>query len=86
MSGRNIFRGPGWWSLNVGIYKNFRLPREGTSIQFRAEFYNLPNHSNLYADTASVDISSLDYVPALRGRTGVNAERRNIQFALKFIF
>ena len=86
MSGRNIFRGPGWWNLNMGIYKTFRLPKEGTSLQFRAEFYNLPNHSNLYADTASVDISSLDYVPALRGRTGVNADRRNIQFALKFIF
>ncbi len=86
MTGRNIFRGPGVWNLNLGIYKNFRLIKEGYALQFRAEFYNLPNHSNLYADVASADISSQPYIPALRGGTGTNAERRNIQFALKLIF
>lgn len=86
MSGRNIFRAPGFWEMNLGIYKNFKLPKEGYSLQFRAEAYNLFNHSNLLADTASADISAVDYIPALRGGTGSAAERRNIQFALKFIF
>ncbi|MBZ5495536.1 MAG: TonB-dependent receptor [Acidobacteriia bacterium] len=86
MSGRNIFRQPGAWDFNLGAYKNFKLPKEGTSLQFRAEMYNVFNHSNLYADITSVDISSNSYVPALKGLTGTAAERRNIQFALKFVF
>ncbi len=83
MSGRNIFRQPGNWNMTMGIYKNFRLKKEGYSLQFRSEFYNLFNHANLYADVASADISAANYVGALRGAAG---ERRNIQFALKFIF
>ncbi len=86
MSGRNIFRQPGNWNMTMGLYKNFKLKKEGYSLQFRAEFYNLFNHSNLYADTASTDISASTYVPALRGATGSFSERRNIQLALKFIF
>ncbi len=86
MAGRNIFRQPGAWDFNLGMYKSFKLPKEGTSIQFRAEMYNVFNHSNLYADVTSADISSNGYIPALKGLSGTAAERRNIQFALKFIF
>jgi hypothetical protein len=86
MSGRNIFRQPGVWNFNLGAYKNFKLWKEGTSLQFRAEFYNVFNHSNLYTDVGSADISSTDYIPALKGASGAASERRNIQFALKLIF
>jgi outer membrane receptor protein involved in Fe transport len=86
MTGRNVFRQPGAWDFNLGAYKSFKLPKEGTSIQFRAEFYNVFNHSNLYADVTSTDISSSTTVPALKGASGTASERRNIQFALKFIF
>jgi hypothetical protein len=83
MTGRNTFRQPGRWDFNLGLYKNFKLPREGTSLQFRSEFYNVFNHSNLYADIGSADISSTSYIGALYG---AGLERRNIQFALKFLF
>jgi hypothetical protein len=86
MSGRNIFRQPGAWNFNLGMYKSFKLPKEGTSIQFRAEMYNVFNHSNLYADITSVDMSSNLTIPAYYGAKGLAAERRNLQFALKFIF
>lgn len=86
MTGRNQFRQPGAWDFNLGAYKSFRLPKEGISLQFRAEMYNVFNHSNLYADVTSADISSNGYIPALKGLTGTAAERRNIQFALKFLF
>jgi len=86
MVGRNTFRQPGAWDFNLGAYKSFKLPKEGTSLQFRAELYNVFNHSNLYAVTSSADISSTAYIPALKGATGTVAERRNIQFALKFLF
>ncbi|MGA2264338.1 MAG: TonB-dependent receptor, partial [Acidobacteriota bacterium] len=83
MSGRNIFRAPGVWNVNLGLYKNFKLKKEGLGLQFRAEAYNLFNHANLYANVGAADISSTTYIPALKGAAG---ERRNVQFALKFIF
>ncbi len=86
MTGRNTFRQPGRWDFSVGIYKNFQLPKEGYQLQFRSEFYNILNHSNLYADVYYADISGDDYINAYRGAKGTSAERRNIQFALKFIF
>jgi hypothetical protein len=54
MTGRNVFRQPGWWDLNSGIYKTFRLT-EKYSLQFRTEFYNLFNHSNYYVQTGNLD-------------------------------
>jgi outer membrane receptor protein involved in Fe transport len=87
MSGRNIYRAPGLYNIDMGIYKNFALKGEQYKLQFRAEFYNLLNHANLYVNGGSADVSSYDYVPAYRGVTQNSGnERRNIQFALKFIF
>lgn len=43
--GRNALVGPGYTNFDFSIFKNFRL-REGVTLQFRAEFYNLPNHPN----------------------------------------
>ena len=79
MTQRNAFRGPGAWNLNTGIYKRFYLT-ERYQLQFRAELYNTFNHANLFAGVGETDISGQDYVPA--DRRG----RRNVQFALKFIF
>jgi hypothetical protein len=78
MSARNAFRGPGYWNLDAGVYKNFKI-LEQFDLQFRAEFYNFFNNSNLYvrADEAEVNTG---FVPAFR------SGRRNIQLALKFIF
>jgi outer membrane receptor protein involved in Fe transport len=80
MSRRNAFRRPGAYDVTLGVYKSFFLPKEGYKLQFRAEFYNLLNHANLYADGSSADISSQNYLPGYRDG------RRNIQFALKFTF
>jgi len=85
-SPRNLFRTPGIWSLDAGIFKSFRLPLEGHRLQFRAEFFNLFNHSNLYADAGTnLFAGSGDAVTAKRGITpGGVFERRNIQLALRY--
>src|SRR5262245_49844604 len=88
MTARNLFRGPGFWNLDTGIYKKFFLT-EKYQLQFRAEMYNTFNHANLYVNTNQTDISSFNYVPASRGIrpfVGALPERRNIQMALKLIF
>lgn len=53
MTRRNAFRQPGYWNMNFGIYKNFKLT-ERFNMQFRSEFYNLFNHSNYYVQTGPV--------------------------------
>jgi hypothetical protein len=86
MSRRNVFRGPGYYNFDLGIYKNFSM-KERYTLQFRAEFYNMLNHANLYVDGTTADISGSDTIFAMRGINNYNVEdRRNIQLALKFIF
>jgi len=86
MTGRNTFRGPGVWNLDVGLYKTTRIT-ERVSIQYRAEFFNAFNHSNLFVIGSQADVSGTNTIRVQRGsREGFIPERRNIQMALKIIF
>ncbi len=40
---RNVFRNPGYVSLDMGLYKTFKMPWENHSITFRWEVYNVTN-------------------------------------------
>lgn len=92
---RNAFRMPGYWNFDLGLYKNFQI-NERVRLQVRSEFFNLFNHSNLYANLNSNDLSSNGgFITAQRGvnstlspgvAPGAREERRNVQFALKLIF
>lgn len=79
MTERNGFRGPGYWNLDLALFKTIRV-REWGTLQLRAEGYNVFNHANLFVLGNQTDISRFGYVPAQR------SGRRNIQFALRFIF
>jgi len=79
MTKRDAFRGPGAWSWDMGIYKNFKLT-ETKRLQFRGEMYNMYNHANLYLISGSNDVYANSYIPAER------RGNRNVQLALKFIF
>jgi carboxypeptidase family protein len=99
--GRNVFRRPGSQFQNLAFIKNFTFPassrREGIKLQFRAEFYNFFNHSNLYfkSDTANVAVSSFNTstglsVPAVLASFGtperLPQEARQLVLAVKMIF
>jgi hypothetical protein len=43
--GRNAFRGPGFWNLDMGLTKQFSLT-ERFKLSFRSEFFNVFNHPN----------------------------------------
>ncbi|MBO0798697.1 MAG: TonB-dependent receptor, partial [Blastocatellia bacterium] len=79
MIGRNFFRGPGRWNLDMGLYKNFQLS-ERFKLQYRAEFYNMFNHANAYILGSLADVSSTSVITSQRDGN------RNIQMALKLIF
>jgi Carboxypeptidase regulatory-like domain len=40
---RNVLRGQGYFSLDMGLYKSFKLPWEGHALQFRWEVFNVTN-------------------------------------------
>jgi hypothetical protein len=101
MMKRNSLRGPGAWSFDMAVQKNFKIT-ERVNLQFRAEGFDLLNHHNLYAYTGnlyyttetpeSVMGNGYNTVTALKGGLGSLAsggnhdERRFGQFGLRVTF
>ncbi len=77
--GRNDLRGPTYNNLDASVFRNFTIFRE-SSFQFRAEFFNILNHTNLGNPDAHIGDSTYGEI---RGTAG-NA--RQIQFAGKITF
>ncbi len=77
-SGRNIIDGPGFSDVSVSLIKDSRI-REGCSLQFRAEFFNVLNHTNF--DLPDIFLGSPTF-----GRISSAENPRRIQFGLKLIF
>jgi hypothetical protein len=48
-SGRNAFRGPGLYNIDLSLARSFGIPKlgEGARITVRADAFNLLNHANL---------------------------------------
>jgi Carboxypeptidase regulatory-like domain len=80
--------GPRFVNTDFSIFKDFPLGfREGMSLQFRAEFFNLFNHTqfylNGYADTGEQDINTASSFGVVNNTVN---NPRLIQFALKLKF
>lgn len=81
-AGRNSLIGPRFFTVDMGLSKNFKLTRfrEGASVQFRAETFNLLNHPNF-----QVPNYYLDQPNAGEYKT-MSSDQRVFQFALKVLF
>ena len=78
--GRNALRAPGFWQWDAGVNKRFKIPaREGMSLQFRSEFFNILNRSNF-------GLPNTDITNAAFGTIRSTYPPRQIQFALKLMF
>jgi hypothetical protein len=77
-AGRNIAQGPGFANWDFSAFKNIRVA-EGKELQFRAEFFNILNHTNFRLPDS--DISSPTFNQILAAQPP-----RLIQLALKFNF
>jgi hypothetical protein len=88
LSPRNLFRTPGFWTFDFGLYKSFKLPREDMNLQFRSEFFNFFNHSNVFVNPGTNLFTGADSpVTANKGLfPSGGKERRNIQLALRLTF
>lgn len=76
--GRNMWRGPGYASVDLGIHKNFQAAEE-LRVQFRFEMFNAFNRVNLAGPNASQNSSTFM-------RTSTAYDPRILQFALKLIW
>jgi hypothetical protein len=77
-SGRNILDGPGFRNFNFSLVKQATL-REGLTLQFRTEFFNLFNRPNF--DLPDIFLGSPTF-----GRILSAQSPRHIQFGLKLVF
>jgi len=77
--GRNVLRGPAQSNIDFSVGKRFPLT-ELKGIEFRADFFNLPNHAN--RDNPVSDIGNADFGKVL----SFSSSPRIVQFALKFTF
>jgi hypothetical protein len=92
---RNIGRTPKFFETDMALNKRFRTPVERMNIEFRAEAYNIFNHTNLYlpGGTSGAALTGTDSgVP--NGASTVTGggtitgtfEPRLLQFGLKVIY
>ena len=83
--GRNTIIGPGLVIFDFSLMKNTAIT-EGTSLQVRAEFFNLFNRPNFGTPEKFVFTSSARRVGDTGRITDTSTTSRQIQFGLKLIF
>jgi hypothetical protein len=87
-TGRNFFSGPGLYSLNASLFKNFRIT-EHFHAELRLETFNLTNTPEFSNPGTSITSSTFGVVTGTVGSgTGVNGTGggRAIQLGAKIIF
>jgi hypothetical protein len=88
--GRNTLIGPGLFNFDLSLIKNTYLKKisDSFNVQFRAEFFNVINHSNfappldnkMLFDASGTPISTAGLI------TSTQTTSRQIQFAVKVIW
>ena len=82
--GRSVFSGPGLAALDVSLFKDTAIS-ERFHLQFRSEFFNALNHTNLGTPNAIV-FSGTNISSSAGLITSTATTSRQIQFGLKLIF
>jgi hypothetical protein len=84
-SPRGTIVGPGTVRWDASLYKNTKLS-ERFMLQFRAEAFNVLNHTNLGLGAPSSPFRSTAISSSLFGAIGTAYEPRQMQLALKLLF
>ncbi len=90
---RNALNGPGYFTLDLGLHKNFRLPwSERQSLQFRATGFNIMNTANFsirppYTADYNFNVAaSAANFGALTKTAGPRGGAREFEFAVRYSF
>ena len=81
-SATGIVDGPGQFNVDAGVMRLFPIhwPKEGSDLQFRAEFFNALNHPQFANPNATFGSSSFGFI------TSTSVNPRVGQLAVKMIF
>jgi hypothetical protein len=85
---RNPSRTPNFFQTDLDLNKRFSTPIERLNIEFRAEAYNIFNHTNLYLPS-TISGSAANFTqasPTGGGSVSGTFEPRILQFGLKVIY
>jgi hypothetical protein len=89
-SGRNPGRTPNFYETDFDLNKRFSTPVERLKVEFRAELYNLFNHTNLYLPASGLGgtLSTATSInnPTSGGTVTGTFEPRIVQFGLKVLY
>lgn len=78
--GRNVLRGPGFASLDLGIHRRFSLGSEARYLEFRWEMFNALNRANFGLPNRDIRNANVATITTLAG------DPRVMQFALRLNF
>jgi Carboxypeptidase regulatory-like domain/TonB-dependent Receptor Plug Domain len=81
---RNPGRTPAFYQTDLALNKKFSTPVESLKVEFRTEFYNIFNHTNLYLPGTISGTQGA--VPSAGGQITSTFEPRIIQFGLKILY
>jgi hypothetical protein len=80
---RNPGRGPSYYDTDLALNKTFGARESGIKVQFRAEAYNLFNHTNFVAPTSTSVSGTIGGTATSGGTLGSTFPSRILQFGLK---
>jgi hypothetical protein len=83
--GRNTVYGPGFTNVDLSLLKATKLG-EKKDLEFRAEFFNIPNHPNFAQPSSTFNTSSFGQIFQTFGATLGLGTSRQVQFGLKLKF
>jgi hypothetical protein len=93
---RNPGRNPAFYQTDLAANKKFNTPIESLKVEFRTEFYNIFNHTNMYLPSSGLGGTLLTYAangtitnpgtPTSGGVISSTFQPRIIQFGLKVMF
>ncbi len=85
-TGRNILIGPGFQTWDLSLIKNASFWAEKVHFQFRAEAFNIFNHTNFSSIGTSATFSASGAPSGTFGAVTGSGPGRTLEFGLKFFF
>ncbi len=83
--GRESITGPGFWGLDMSLFKNFAIPYRESSLQFRADAFNMLNHPSFGNPGSSLTGSNGQAITSTRF-SGLIPDSRVLQVAMRLRF
>jgi hypothetical protein len=84
-TGRNQFRGPGFWNYNMSLFRSFPLAGR-KRLQLRVEGFSVTNDPQWANPNGSVTSGSFMRTTSTRGSTDATSGARYVRFGLRFEF